>query len=449
MRVRTRLATWFTMLTAFAAGASAQISLGSAVDLALRSDPRVKMSEATVKKAQAALNETYDVYIPTVNANAGYGQGFGVPTGLPTVFSLSSDSFLFNFSQRDNIRAAASGLESAQLALRETRGQVEEDVVVTYLNLDSDQRREAAMTQEYGFAMRLVSIVQDRLNAGQDTRTELLRAQRTAKQIQLDQLNLEDEIAALSDRLSRIIGLPDNQLTAVSSSIPALPSIQVAAGNGSEPDSAGIQSAVASARSKQELAFGESRYRLRPQVSFGFNYSRIDTGQNDYTTYYPDFKGKSQNAVSVGIQVQIPIYDRKHQDQASEATAEASRAHFATEDQRNQFLEGRFKLRHSAAELAAHSDLAEIDRDLAQEQLDAVLLQLSAASGSSGGQQMTPKDEQKARLDESARTIDLLNAQFQVSQAEVNLLRQTGRLDDWLKTISAMPESVTASPVTH
>jgi outer membrane protein TolC len=437
------------MLTAFAAGASAQISLGSAVDLALRSDPRVKMSEATVKKAQAALNETYDVYIPTVNANAGYGQGFGVPTGLPTVFSLSSDSFLFNFSQRDNIRAAASGLESAQLALRETRGQVEEDVVVTYLNLDSDQRREAAMTQEYGFAMRLVSIVQDRLNAGQDTRTELLRAQRTAKQIQLDQLNLEDEIAALSDRLSRIIGLPDNQLTAVSSSIPALPSIQVAAGNGSEPDSAGIQSAVASARSKQELAFGESRYRLRPQVSFGFNYSRIDTGQNDYTTYYPDFKGKSQNAVSVGIQVQIPIYDRKHQDQASEATAEASRAHCATEDQRNQFLEGRFKLRHSAAELAAHSDLAEIDRDLAQEQLDAVLLQLSAASGSSGGQQMTPKDEQKARLDESARTIDLLNAQFQVSQAEVNLLRQTGRLDDWLKTISAMPESVTASPVTH
>jgi outer membrane protein TolC len=437
------------MLTAFAAGASAQISLGSAVDLALRSDPRVKMSEATVKKAQAALNETYDVYIPTVNANAGYGQGFGVPTGLPTVFSLSSDSFLFNFSQRDNIRAAASGLESAQLALRETRGQVEEDVVVTYLNLDSDQRREAAMTQEYGFAMRLVSIVQDRLNAGQDTRTELLRAQRTAKQIQLDQLNLEDEIAALSDRLSRIIGLPDNQLTAVSSSIPALPSIQVAAGNGSEPDSAGIQSAVASARSKQELAFGESRYRLRPQVSFGFNYSRIDTGQNDYTTYYPDFKGKSQNAVSVGIQVQIPIYDRKHQDQASEATAEASRAHFATEDQRNQFLEGRFKLRHSAAELAAHSDLAEIDRDLAQEQLDAVLLQLSAASGSSGVQQMTPKDEQKARLDESARTIDLLNAQFQVSQAEVNLLRQTGRLDDWLKTISAMPESVTASPVTH
>jgi outer membrane protein TolC len=437
------------MLAAFAVGASAQISLGSAVGLALRSDPRVRMSEATVKKAQAALDETYDVYIPTVNANGGYGQGFGVPTGLPTVFSLSSESLLFNFSQRDNIRAAASGLASAQLALRETRDQVEEDAVVTYLNLDSDQRREAAMTQEYGFATRLVSIVQDRLDAGQDTRTELLRAQRTAKQIQLDQLNLEDEIATLTDRLSRLLGLPDNQLTAVSSSIPALPSIQAAAGNGSEPDSFGVQSARASARSKQELAFGEKRYRLRPQASFGVNYSRIDTGQNDYTTYYPSFKGKSQNAVSVYVTVQIPIYDRRHQDQANEAAAEASRAHFETEEQRNQFLEGRFKLRHSAAELAARSDLAEIDCDLAQEQLSAVLVRLSASSGNSGGQQMTPKDEQNARLEERARTIDLLNAQFQLSQAEVNLLRQTGQLDNWLKTVSATPESVTASPVTH
>jgi hypothetical protein len=294
-----------------------------------------------------------------------------------------------------------------------------------------------------------VSIVQDRLDAGQDTRTELLRAQRTAKQIQLDQLNLEDEIATLTDRLSRLLGLPDNQLTAVSSSIPALPSIQAAAGNGSEPDSFGVQSARASARSKQELAFGEKRYRLRPQASFGVNYSRIDTGQNDYTTYYPSFKGKSQNAVSVYVTVQIPIYDRRHQDQANEAAAEASRAHFETEEQRNQFLEGRFKLRHSAAELAARSDLAEIDCDLAQEQLSAVLVRLSASSGNSGGQQMTPKDEQNARLEERARTIDLLNAQFQLSQAEVNLLRQTGQLDNWLKTVSATPESVTASPVTH
>ena len=59
------------------------------------------------------------------------------------------------------------------------------------------------------------------------------------------------------------------------------------------------------------MSFGENRYRLRPQMVFGVNYSRIDTGQNDYTNYYPGFKGKSENAVSVYIEMTIPIYDRQ------------------------------------------------------------------------------------------------------------------------------------------
>lgn len=449
MRVRTRWATVLGMLASLTLSASAQISLSSAVALALRNDPRVKMSEASVQKAEAAFKETHDVYIPTLSANAGYGQGFGVPTGLPTVFGLTSQSLLFNFSQHDNIRAAASGLAAAKLALRDMREQVEEDVVNSYLNLGTDQQSNATMSQEYADATRLVDIVQDRYQAGQDTRMDLLQAQRTATQIQLNQLNLQDEIATLSDRISRLIGLPDNRLAAIMNSIPALPSVEAAAGNGSEPDSAGVQSAVANARSKQELAFGIGRYRLRPNMSFGVSYSRIDTGQNDYTTYYPNFQGKSQNAVSVYIELQIPIFDRKHQDEANEAEAEANRAHFESESQRNQFLEGRFKLRRSVSELAARSHLAEIDRDIAQEHLKVIEVQLSAASGSTSGQQMTPEDAQKARLDESARTIDLFNAQFQLSQAKINLMRQTGQLEDWLKTAAALSEGISPPSATH
>jgi hypothetical protein len=255
---------------------------------------------------------------------------------------------------------------------------------------------------------------------------------------------LQDEIATLSDHLSRLMGLPDDGLTAISSSIPALPSAQVAADNENESLSPGVQATVANARSKRELAFGENRYRLRPSMSFGFNYSRIDTGENDFTTYYTGFKNLSENAVSVGIQIQIPIYDRRHQDEANEATAEARRAYFESETQRNQFLEGRKKLRRSATELAAKSDLAEIDQKIAAKQLKSVLAQLSADNASSSGPQMTPEDEQNARLKEGQQTVDLLNAQFQLNQAKVNLLRQTGQLDNWLK--SAVTSSA-ASPM--
>lgn len=449
MRVRMRWAMGWLLLTAFAAGASAQISLGTAVDLALKNDPKVKMSEASVAKAEAALEETKDVYVPTLTANAGYGQGFGVPTTLPTVFTLTSQSLVFNFSQHDNVRAAAAGVAAAKFALKDMREQVEEDVVVTYLNLNSDQRALGVMAQEHGDATRLVTIVQERLDAGEDDRLNLLEAQRKATQIELNELNLEDEIAQLSGHLSRLIGLPDDRLMAIPGSIPALPSVEMAADNGNESDGPGIKAALESARSKQELSFGENRYRLRPQMVFGVNYSRIDTGQNDYTNYYPGFKGKSENAVSVYIDMTIPIYDRRHQDEANEAKAEANRAYFESEAQRDQFLEGRKKLRRSATELEKRSRLAEIDQEIAQEQLKVVLAQLSADSGSTSGPQMSPEDEQNARLKAGQQTIDLLSAQFQLSQAKVNLLRQTGQLEEWLRSASAMSDAVPNGTVTH
>ena len=449
MRVRMRGAMGWLVLTAFAAGASAQISLGTAVDLALKNDPKVRMSEAAVAKAQAAFEGTKDVYVPTLTADAGYGQGFGVPTSLPTVFSLNSQSLVFNFSQHDNIRAAAAGLAAAKFALRDMREQVEEDVTVTYLNLESDQQALAVMAKEHEDASRLVTIVRARLDAGHDDRLDLLQAQRKATQIELNELNLQDEIAVLSGHLSRMIGLPDDRLTAIPDSIPPLPTVQMAADSGNESDSPGVRAAADIAKSKQELSFGVNRYRLRPQMVFGVNYSRIDTGQNGYTNYYPGFYNKSQNAVSVYVELTIPIYDRRHQDEANEAKAEASRAYFESEAQRDQFMEGRKKLRRSAVELEKRSSLAEIDQNIAQEQLKTVLAQLSADSGSSSGQQMNPEDEQNARLKEGQQTIDLMSAQFQLSQAKVNLLRQTGQLEEWLRSAAAMSDSVPSGTVTH
>jgi hypothetical protein len=125
------------------------------------------------------------------------------------------------------------------------------------------------------------------------------------------------------------------------------------------------------------------------------------------------------------------------------------RSRFEAESQRNDFLEGRFKLQHSTAELEARSELAQIDRDLAQEQLNAVLLQLSADSSSVAGPQMTPKDEQNARLAERQRAVDLLDAQFQLNQAQVNLLRQTGQLDTWCKSAGIVFSQPSVLTPTH
>ena len=189
--------------------ASAQISLTSAVDLALRNNSKVLAAQASVDKARAALAQARDAYIPSAGVSGGYGGSAGVPLNVPVVFSLSSQSLVFNFSQPDYVRAAASGLQSTTFALQDARDQVSEDVVVTCLSLDNAQQRQAAMAQEYGFATRLLKIVQDRLDAGQDSQIEFLGARLTADQIRAAQLQTDDEIAALSDHLSRLTGLPE------------------------------------------------------------------------------------------------------------------------------------------------------------------------------------------------------------------------------------------------
>ncbi|HZL25478.1 MAG TPA: TolC family protein, partial [Acidobacteriaceae bacterium] len=90
--------------------ASAQISLSTAVDLTLRNSPKVKMARADVDKANAALAEAHDAYIPAITSSGGIGESAGVPLSLPVIFNISAQSLAFNFSQPDYVRAARAGI---------------------------------------------------------------------------------------------------------------------------------------------------------------------------------------------------------------------------------------------------------------------------------------------------------------------------------------------------
>jgi outer membrane protein TolC len=424
---------------AFAGSASAQISLSTAVDLALKNDPRVKMAQADVKKSEGALDEARAAFIPSFGVEGGYGKSTGAPLGLPTVFSFSSQSLIFNFSQRDNIRAAASSVRSAKLQLQEVQDQVSEDVVNTYISLDHAEQKQAAMKDETQAASRLTQIVQDRLDAGQDTKIELLRAQRTLAQIKLSALQAGDDVEVFNDHLSRVMGLPGTRLATVPQSIPPITPMDIKPDE--QPVSFGVRSAFSNAQSKQEIAFGTDRYLYRPQVILVGNYSRLNTSpsQSNFLDYYPDFKGKTNNDAAIAMQIQIPLFDRSRVARSREAAADAAHTLFEAQNQKSQFLEGRFKLRHSTEELMARSEVAGLDQQIAQEQLNTILIQLNSSGSDPNATQLTPKDEQNARLQERQRYVDLLQAQMDLREAQVNLMRQTGKLDDWLKQNSLSP----------
>ncbi len=443
---------WFRSLALLASAcgclpAVSQISLSTAVNLALKNSPRVKIGQADVTRAQAVLAQSKEAFVPALAATGGVGKSTGAPLDPPVVFSIAAQSLVFNYSQLDYIRAARAGVESAQLALEAAQSDVVEDITNTYVALDNALGRKTVQTDALGFAHRLVTIAEDRFAAGVDSHSEVTKARHTEAQIQLQQLLVDDEIANNADHLARLTGLIARGMTTDHASIPVL---KVPAPVDAEPPVdpnrlIGISAAFAAARAKQYTAHGEKRYLLRPQVAFSANYSRISTAFTTYSQYYPGFTapGNSFNSLSLGVGITVPILDMARRAKARESAADAAHSLYDAQLQQMQFLEGRGKLRHSTAELAAREHLAELDRDLAQDQLDTVLLRLQAPAGTTGGDQLTPKDEQNARLGERLRTLDLMTAELQLRQAEVSLLRQEGSLANWL---AAVVPSATAAP---
>lgn len=439
--------------------AGAQLSLQSAVDLALKNSPKIKIAQADLAKARAALGELKDAYVPSVSTLAGYGLSTGAPLSVPIIFSINAQSLVFSFPQRDYMRSARQSIEAAEHLLRNQQVEVVEDSTNTYVALANALQRQQTLREASGFADRLVSVTEERISAGVDAKVELPKAHRAATQIRLQRLQLQDEIAADTGHLALLTGLPEGGIRTVATSIPVLQAPRTdQVDGGAVGDSEGIAAAFSNARAKQFAAFGDRRYTLRPQVGLSAGYSRVATELSSYANYYPRYAGtpdhpNSQNAYGFGLQITLPLLDLAHRSKARESAADAARAFAEAEQQRGVFREGRARLRNSTLELQLRSDLAHDEQEIARAQLETVQVQLEASATNLSGPQTTPKDLLNAQLQERQRYLDVLTVELQLRQTQVNLLRQTDGLSVWVLGNStagsgagAVPGSTVAPP---
>lgn len=396
------------------------------------------MAQDNVNKALATLSETKDAYVPNITTGTAVGPSYGITLNVPTIFTVSGGSLIFNDSQRSYIRAAKAGLESSKLALADAREQVEEDTAITYLSLDSALRRQAALAEEYGYALKLASIVQDRLNAGFDSPMELKKSHRTALQIRLQQLQLDDEIASLRNHLEHLIALPGDQFVTVPDSIPAsLTTPSATSFSTSYSDTSAVLAASANATSKRQQALGDACYTAwKPQITLEGQYGRISP-INNVSSYYR--LNGNYNTAAIAVQFQFSLLNAARKAKARETMADASHAMHEADLLRIQQNETRLKLQHSIAELTTKAELAQVDQGIAQDELDATLIRLKSSSGESSTTPMTPKDEANARMQERQRYLDLLDTMQQLHETQLSLLRQTGQLETWLRSLNQGP----------
>jgi outer membrane protein TolC len=264
--------------------ASAQVSLTTVVDLAQRNSSAVKLADADVRKAQAALAEARDVYLPNFNFGSGLPAfpSVGFTGGVPSILSGTVQSLVFSVPQKFYVDAARSGLKTASLNLKNAREQVALEASTTYIELDTIEHELDAAHQQDVFAERLVSIEQERSEAGVDPLSDLLQAQLTAAQLKLKRMHLETRAATLSSQLAALTGLPVGSITPDHASIPEIPAVKA----GEAPRTIlGIEAAQMLAHSKQQQARGDSQHMWLPQISFEAEYLRGTTIFNDVNNY--------------------------------------------------------------------------------------------------------------------------------------------------------------------
>jgi outer membrane protein TolC len=424
----------------------AQLSVSSAVDLALRNNPRVKVAEADVAKARAQLSETRDVYIPSLTAGAGLGEAYGYSPNPPTLFTFNGGSLVYNPAQIFYIRSARAGLDAAQHSLDDARDTVAEDTVQACLALQHDQQRLDVINQQRADAGRLVTIVQQRLDGGQATPIDLTQSKLTAANLRLALLHAQDEVASDRDHLARLLGVNSASL-ALSNTFPETPHLDEA-----QPDTEYVGPAIASAYSnalaRQEQAVGDSRFRFIPQVNLIAQYNRYATFTDSFKNLQKLYSGLNLNLTSneyvIGFQITVPLYDKYRQSKARETAATAAHDLHEAENARLTTLDAQGRLRHSLPELQARIDVAGLQQQLAQQQLQVLEVQLQ--SGNPNGPQMTPADEQNARISERDKYLSVLDAEFQIHTTEVQLLRLTGQLGGWLKSAELTPSPAVTGP---
>jgi outer membrane protein TolC len=413
--------------------APAQVSLTTVVEMAQQNSSAVKLAVADLQKAQAALDQTEDAYIPNfvIGSQIGYSHGF--PTGQPSVGSATMQSLVLSFSQRQYTKAARAGVEAANLSLKDAKEQVALDASTAYIEMDTVSSELEAVSEQEQNAARLVAIEEQRAEAGIDPLSSLLQAKLTAAQLKLSRLHLETRSATLATQLAVLTGLPVGSITPDHASIPDIPAIS--ADEAPRPVLS-IESANALARSKLLEAKGADLAWRRPSIGFGAVYNYDSNELNSYSTYYKNF---TPNNVSFGLQISVPFFDFAIRAKAKVSAAEALRAKVEAEQAEQQNDIQISELTASLRELDAQAEVASLKQQIAEEQLKSVAAQLEVGNGATGTPgappQLSPTAEQQARIDERQKYLDALDAGFDLSKARLDLLRALGHMQDWLNEL--------------
>jgi outer membrane protein TolC len=411
------------------------VTLRQTVELALKHATSAAMAADDVQHASAAYRELHNSYIPQVTVGAGLGWSYGFPLSLegsaPSLFNVTTQSALVHPELRPFLRAAELEISAASSRSKDQRNQIIQDTVLTYAELEKWEQRLSRLHQAEPEAQKMQAAVADRVKEGIDSELEGTKARLSEARLRLRIAEAQGAADVLRERLSKLTGLPASGIQTETESIPALPE----GAKNAEPIAAqedetakttdsnpAVQSAVEHARAQFLIAQAEHK-SLLPTVDFAAQYALLST-INNYQNYYVRGSFQSNNA-TVGVAIRFPIFNAAQRSRAQSADADARKAKSQADAARNQVSEETLRLQRSVTQMQAARDVAELEYEIAQKNVEAVQTRMTSATANL-------HDLDNVRTQASERFIALQDVTFELERSQVSLLRATGGLETWV-----------------
>lgn len=404
------------------------LPLKRAVEAALSHSTVSASADADQQRAFASYREARNQYIPQFILGSGLGGSWGYPLSLegsaPSIVNLTSQSALINPSLREFIRASRSDYDATTADKKDHRNQVIQDTVLYYAELGKWEALMSHLRQEQSDAAKMEQIVSERVHEGVDNALMLNKAKLTTARVRLRAAEAQGSIDVLRSRLAHLTGLPAAEIETIPDSIPALP--EVAQGDDlvskALSENPSVQAADIRAQAQNFRARGEHK-TMWPTVDFAAQYALLAT-YNNYDKYFQPGSFQRHNA-TIGVSIRFPFFSPSQKAHAEAADAEALHAKKDAESAKNQVSEETLRLQRSVEQLAAAQQVADLEYQVAQSNLEAVQVRVDAATGNL-------HDLEDARTQANQLYNTLQDANFELERSKITLMRATGELADWV-----------------
>lgn len=406
--------------------AAPPISFRNAMELAVEHSGVMGIAAINQWRARKAYEEVRANYIPSLTIGSGLGYSYGFPLTLegsaPSLVNFNTLNSVFNLSLQQYLKAARVDWHATSLDVKDKRNAVILDAALTYTQLAQVMRTIDALGEAQKAAEKAQFVSEQRLKEGVDSKLDVTRSQLVTARIRLRIAEAQGQSDVLRQHLAGMLGMPADAIAVDPASVPAVPAIS----QDDDLPARAVENSLAVKEAEQKKvaaqlrADGERKATRWPTADFATQYAYL-AKYNNYDLYFLRY---TANNFSGGLNIRFPFFNEVQHAKAEEAKADALLAARQEDTTRERVREEALQMQRSLRQLSAARDVARLEWEVSQGDLEGVKARMQTGEANT-------RDEQNSELDMNNKYATYLDSEFQLSRAELQLMRMTGELEDW------------------